>query len=363
MKINVQKVKYTQLLYCFGIIPMLISCNDGNKRQEYAVGKREHTEDVNVVVTSKATRGTFYKEFENNGKLAACQSAVLNFEQTGKIVSVNVNNGDHVDKGEVLATIEDSQQKYSYEKALRNKEKCYLALEEALLNQGYSIRDSALVPPNAMKMALIRSGYQDAVNDADLARQNLDETKVIAPFSGIVADLDAKAFNETSSYKHCCTLINNREFEVSFPMLEVEMAQIEKGMNVEIVPFAFETDTLSGTLSGINPKVEENGMVEVKAQVANKNGILAEGMNVKVMVRKPLGNKVYVPKEAVTLRQERNVVFVEQNDTAYWRYVNVGETNSKYTVINENINPGEDVIIEGNFNLAHLSPVQVIQKK
>ena len=358
-----QTIRYTQLLSCMGLISMLISCNAGDQQQEYAVGKRDHTEDINVVVTSKAKQGTFYKEFENNGKLAACQSAVLNFEQSGKIVSVNVGNGDLVDKGEVLASIEDSQQKYSYEKALRDKEKCYLALEEALLNQGYSLTDSASVPPNTMKMALIRSGYLDAVNDVDLARQNLEGTSVIAPFPGIIADLEAKAFNETSSYKHCCTLIDNRAFEVSFPMLEAEMAQIEKGMHVEIVPFAFESDTLTGTLTGINPKVEENGMVQVKAQVANKNGILAEGMNVKVMVRKPQGNKIYVPKEAVTLRQERNVVFVERNDTAYWHYVNVGETNSKYTVINDNINPGEDVIVEGHFNLSHLSPVQVIQKK
>lgn len=363
MILNVNKTRFTQLLSLFWGFSMLISCSSKEEQQKYQVGKRDHTEDVNVVVTSKAKQGTFYKEFENNGKLAACQCAVLNFEQAGKIISVHVRNGDHVTKGDIVAIIEDSQQTYSYEKAMRNREKCYLALEEALLNQGYSINDSASVPANTMKMALIRSGYQDAVNEVDMARQNLNETKVVAPFSGIVADLEAKAFNETSSYKYCCTLIDDNEFEVSFPMLEAEMAQIEKGMTVEIVPFAFETDTFAGTLSGINPKVGENGMVEVKAEVANKKGMLAEGMNVKVMVRKPLGNKIFVPKEAVTLRQERNVVFVEKNDTAYWRYVDIGETNSSFTVISENISPEEDVIIEGNFNLAHLSPVQVIQEK
>ncbi len=358
-----QIIKTGKFLIGLWCLSILGACNSGTGQQKYMVGKRAQTEDIDVVVISKAKQGTFYKEFENNGKLEALQSVTLNFEQSGRIVSINVHNGDPVEKGKVLASVEDSQQKYNYEKALRNQERCYLSLEEALLNQGYSLKDSASVPANTMKMALVRSGYQDAVNEVELARQKLKETRVTAPFPGIVADLEAKAYNEASSYKHCCTVIDNSTFEVSFPMLEAEMAQVEKGMEVEVIPFAFETDTFVGVLSEINPKVADNGMVEVKAVVANKKNRLTEGMNVKVMVRKPVGNEIFVPKEAVTLRQERNVVFVERNDTAYWRYVDVGETNSKYTVIDSNIKPGENVIIEGHFNLAHLSPVQVIQKK
>lgn len=357
-----QPIKTKQLLAGVFALSMLISCQS-NEEQKHAVGKREFKEDISVVVTSKAKRGTFYKEFENNGKLAALQNATLQFEQTGEIEAIYVRNGDKVAKGDVLAVIEKSQQKYSYDKSLRNKEKCSLALEEALFNQGYSLDDSASVPKNTMKMALIRSGYQDAVNDAALARQNLIETKVIAPFSGTIADLEAKPFNQTSNYKSCCSLIDNSQFEVSFPVLEAEMAQLEKGMEVQIIPFAFEKDTFIGQLKEINPKVEENGMVNVKALVSNRKDKLTEGMNVKVMVRKPLGNRVYIPKEAVTLRQERNVVFVQHNDTAYWRYVDVGETNSQYSVLNRGIKPGEEVIIEGHFNLAHLAPVQVIKRK
>ncbi len=361
--LSIGGIKSKRLFFFVGAVFMLTGCNHKEEQQKYAVGKREHTMDVDIVVTAKVQRGTFYKEFENNGTLTARQQAILNFEQTGKIISVNVCNGDRVCKGDVLAAIENSQQKYNYEKALRNREKSYLSLEEALLNQGYPLADSASVPSNTMKMALIRSGYQDAVNEVELAKQNLDATTVVAPFPGIIADMEATVFNETSEYKHCCTLIDNREFEVSFPVLETEITQIKKGMDVEIIPFAVEKDTLLGTLSEINPKVAENGMVEVKALVVNKKGTLTEGMNVKVLVRKPLGDETYIPKEAVTLRQERNVVFVAKNDTAYWRYVDVGETNSKYTVITGGINPGEDVIVEGHFNLAHLSPVQVIHNK
>jgi membrane fusion protein, multidrug efflux system len=345
----------------YGIIVLIIlfSCKPQNE-ENFNSGKREHTNDIDVVVTSKAEKGTFYKEFENNGTLEARQKAILHFEETGNIVSVNVMNGQWVKKGTVLAKVEDTQQRFNYEKACRALDRSRLSLEESLINQGYSLTDSAHIPENIMQIALTRSGYPDAANEKVMAAHRLKQTEVIAPFDGIIADLNARPVNETAIYKSFCTLINNREFEVSFPILEAEMAELETGMVVEITPFAFEKDTLYGNLSEINPKVAENGMVETKALVKNTNNKLVEGMNVKILVKKPLGKKIFIPKEAVTLRQERNVVFVYQSDTAYWHYVDVGETNSRYTVINNGIDEGDEVIVEGHFNLSHLAPVKVI---
>ncbi|MBN2166682.1 MAG: efflux RND transporter periplasmic adaptor subunit [Marinilabiliaceae bacterium] len=341
---------------------ILTSCQSAQENN-FQTGKRAFTDDVNVVVTSFAKRETFYKEFENNGALKSNQRAQLSFGESGKVVKVNATNGQLVHKGDVLVQIEDVVQRFNYEKACRNVDRCKLSFEESLINQGYTLKDSAIVPENVMKMALIRSGYQDAINDRYMANHRLKETKVIAPFDGVIADLEAKPDNETSLYKYCCTLIDNSTFEVSFPMLESEISQLQPGMKVEVIPFAFTNDTLIGKLSEINPKVEDNGMVNVKALVINKNGKLVDGMNVKVMVKKEMGKSICVPKEAVTLRQERNVVFVAHNDTAYWRYVDVGETNSTYSEITNGIGEGEQVVIEGNFNLAHLSPIQVINSK
>ncbi|MDA3880713.1 MAG: efflux RND transporter periplasmic adaptor subunit [Prolixibacteraceae bacterium] len=347
----------------FCCLAAVCSCKPNSKDNNFETGKISYTDDTYVVITAKAQKGVFYNEFENNGKLEACEKADILFEQNGKILSVNVHNGKKVKKGDLLATVESTQQQLNYDMSERNLEKSRLYLEENLINQGYSLADSISVPAHIMKMAIIRSGYLDAKNSLKTAHINLEKCSIKAPFDGIIADLEAKPFNETSLYKKFCTLINDNDFEVSFSVLEMEMSQLQKNMAVEIIPFSFENDTTTGILTEINPKVEENGMVKVKALIKNTSGILSEGMNVKVMIKKPTGAKVFVPKEAVTLRQERNVVFVCKNDTAHWRYVETGETNSTFTVINSNIGEGEEVIIEGNFNLAHLSPVNVIERK
>ena len=343
---------------------LLISINACKPSQDNKTktSKRSFKDDVNVVITAKANRQNFYKEFFNNGVLSSYQKAQLGFNETGKIIRIKASNGQFVKQGDTIAVLEDFTQQFNYEKACRNVEKCRLSFEESLIDQGYTLSDSASVPANVLNIALIRSGYQDALGNKKLAAYRLKNTHVIAPFSGIIADLEAKPNNLSSSYKTCCTLIDNQAFEVEFPMLESEVSQLEVGMQVHIVPFAFTQDTLIGKLSVINPKVEENGMVDVKAIVKNKSGKLLDGMNVKVMVKKDLGTKICIPKDAVTLRQERNVVFVAHNDTAYWRYVDVGETNSSFSVIKGGIYEGEQVVVEGNFNLAHLSPIKVIKE-
>ena len=102
----------------------------------------------------------------------------------------------------------------------------------------------------------------------------------------------------------------------------------------------------------------ESGMVLATALVQNKTGKLTDGMNAKVIVREAVPNQLIIPKSAVTLRQERKVVFVCKNDTANWRYVTVGEENAHYCTIRGNeIRPGEEVVVDGNFNLSHLAPV------
>jgi RND family efflux transporter MFP subunit len=237
-------------------------------------------------------------------------------------------------------------------------DKALLELENSLIGMRYTLKDTAIVPENLMKVALIRSGYSDAMSEKKMAAINLKKVKVTAPFSGVVAGLEAKPFNRSGQFKEFCTLIDDSAFQVQFPVLENEAAQLKVGMPLVVIPYAFENDTIAGQLSAVNPTVNEAGMVLAIATIRNKTGKLTDGMNVKVIVRDAIPNQLIIPKSAVTLRQERKVVFVCKNDTAFWRYVNLGEENSQFCTITENeIEPGEEVIVDGNFNLSHLAPV------
>lgn len=68
-----------------------------------------------------------------------------------------------------------------------------------------------------------------------------------------------------------------------------------------------------------------------------------------------------VPKKAVVLRSGRQVVFTWEDGKALWNYVTTGAENFDSYVIEEGLRPGQIIIVDGNEDLAHESPVVVVR--
>ncbi len=88
-------------------------------------------------------------------------------------------------------------------------------------------------------------------------------------------------------------------------------------------------------------------------------------MQVKVSVKKSVPEQLVVPKEAVVLRLNQEVLFRYTDGIAYWTYVQTGLENSQhYTVIvhpdkGASLDSGDTVIISDNLNQAHESKVEL----
>ena len=91
-----------------------------------------------------------------------------------------------------------------------------------------------------------------------------------------------------------------------------------------------------------------------------------DGMNVKVLIQKEIPDQLVVPKSAVLLRDNQEVLFKCTNDTiAFWTYIQTtGENTTSYSVIGHLdkgavLESGDTIIVTGNLNLAHESRVEV----
>lgn len=357
MKMFYSKIQI--LILALGCIATFSSCQE--KKEAQAVVTREYVKEEIVVKVEAIRKDVFYKEILNNGKLSAANKAELQFEQSGVIQQINISNGQHVSKGMLLAKVDDITQKYELERAQMDLDKAALEMEDFLIGAGYALKDTSEVPENILNIALIRSGYRAAQANVERAGLNYQKTDVVAPFAGVVTNVEAKAYNPSSKYKILCEIIDNSFFDVSFSILETEYQQIRLGLPVDITVGAFRNDTFPGEITCINPSVGENGMIKVTARVQNKNDKLIEGMSARVIVKIAVPNQFIVPKSAIVLRQERKVIFTNKNDsTAYWHYVSVTNENSSEACIrSKNIKAGDEVIVEGNLELGHLSPIVV----
>ncbi|MEM7657889.1 MAG: efflux RND transporter periplasmic adaptor subunit, partial [Bacteroidota bacterium] len=113
-----------------------------------------------------------------------------------------------------------------------------------------------------------------------------------------------------------------------------------------------------GKVQSLNPRVDEDGMVQVMASVRNSRSGLLPGMNVRVVLQQSLADQLMVPKSAVVLRQGREVVFTAKHDTAWWHYVTTRHENTNFVTIEEGIQAGDTIIVTGNLNLAHKVPIR-----
>ncbi len=100
------------------------------------------------------------------------------------------------------------------------------------------------------------------------------------------------------------------------------------------------------------------------AEIAN-NGSFIDGMSVKLLVEKELPGQLVVPKSAVVMRDNLEVLFRYRGGRAQWTYVHTLMDNSGEYVVAANtergadLSVGDSIIVSGNLNLAHETPVSI----
>ena len=241
--------------------------------------------------------------------------------------------------------------KNNIEKAKIELQKAQNKFEEEKINFGANIKKSSF------ENLKIRSGLLEAQNNLERTQIEYNQTLLKAPFSGVIANLEKKEGDFITTSDIFCTLINPNNLEVYFSILENEYQFVSKGQEVEIESFVNKDQFLKGTVTEINPLVDENGLIKIKAKVLSKETNLLDGMNVRVLINKALKDVIVIPKGALVLRSNRQVVFTLEKGLAKWNYVEVvGENNNSYA-IKKGLKVTDTIIVSDNLNLSHDSKV------
>ena len=302
----------------------------------------------------------FNKQIVCNGRLRAKAKSELNFKSQGIIAAVCVKEGQHVGKGTLIATLDRLDRERELEKAEHDLQKAKVELTDKLISLGYN--DMSAVPAEVMQRAEVMSGYYSAKYQVQSAKKALEECNLYAPFSGRVADMEAKKFQKNDKV---CTLVDDSGFEVEFKVLEAELSGVRIGQKVKVTPFVQDSLQYEGRVTEINPLVDDKGLVKIKAQLSNRGTTLLDGMNVRVIVEEKMQHMFVVPKDAVVERDGYHVIFLLEEGRAVWTYVDVIHSNiSSFAITGcqrkeTTIKEGDIVITSGNLNLADGTEVMV----
>lgn len=339
-------------------------CRQGEKSVEDVRDSRlQYEAERNEVEVITLERTVFTRQLIANGKLSAQARSSLSFRGTGVLSDVNARNGETVQAGAVIASLDRTDKELALRSARIAMQKAELDLYDVLAGQGYTGRDTSAVPAAVMNMARMRSGYDASLNSLRQAEYEYEGMVLTAPFTGKVADIKLRRYDQSSS-EPFCTLIDDSSFNVDFTVLESEYGFLEEGLKVRVTPFSGDGRHLYGTVTSINPTVDKNGQIAVTASVKN-DGTLIDGMNVRVTVEKDVPDRLVVPKSAVVIRDNLEVLFRHKDGKALWTYVHtVMSSGDSYVVVpntdrGAELNEGDEVIVSGNLNLADGSTVTV----
>lgn len=330
---------------------VLLSCEDNNQTKEENQNISKLTsKGVNVKTTTLKPQ-TFYKQIISNGIIQTTHKAELHFKTSERIASIKVKNGQKVTKGQILATLDNDILNNQLNKAQNEIDKAKNKLLEEKINHGINIESE--INPKLLQSLKIKSGLIDAENAYKNAQIQNSQSILKAPFSGLIANLNIKTGSFINASDVFCTLINQNKPEVVFSVLENELEFIKKGQTVFIQNFSNNEKEYKGSITEINPLVDKNGLIQIKARIDDNNASFLEGMHVKIKTNQPIKDVLVIPKEALVLRSNREVVFTVKNGLAKWNYINIVEENSTSYAVSKGLKVTDTIIISGNLNLSH----------
>lgn len=327
--------------------------NSKDKIEETQFANKQTNANFTTVTLAISKVKPFAVQVLATGKVAALTQAKINFKIVGTVQKIWVSNSTTVKEGQILAILDNEQQRIVLQQAINQLEDAEVELHRLLIEFGGKDRDTNSVSTRILVNIKAKSGFNKALTNVRDARLKLDNTILKAPYTGVVANLKTKAYNASPTVEPFCSIISRKNMVVEVAILESELGIITLGQIAKVTSLAYPDKNYIGKVSEINPVVNEQGLVLIKVSILNPDYYLLDGMNAQVIIEKNIINQIVIPKDAVVERSGKKVVFVYENGLAKWNYVTVTNENSQEVAISNGLKAGDKVIVEGNLNLGH----------
>jgi len=374
----------------------------GEESAEASAEGRAIEEASLPVKVDVARIGDLIITLKSPGEAVTNMKIEIKTEVSGVIKNLNLEESKHVKKGDLLVEVDDEEYRLRYENAAANRLKY---LSEYLVEKKFSEQEASTSADmekiqkanddydNARKLfsegRISRSEFEKASSEYELAlieagdkkeeilaatknltqteiqvkeaQLDLEKTKIRAPFSGIIYDIQVSPQEHITVGQEVFTLVNIDRIQVQARVLESEISKMKVGREVDLKFSAYPGKVFKGVVKAISPVINpEDRTCKVTIDVANPEEELKPGMHADVEIAAEIHkDRLLIPQEAVLVRMGRKMAFVIEGELAKWRYIDVGLENEDYIEILDGVKDGETVIVDGHFTLAHDAKVRI----
>jgi multidrug efflux system membrane fusion protein len=313
-----------------------------------------------------------------NGVVEPMQTVSVLSQIGGTLDTVLFNEGDEVRAGQVLfkldsrpiaATLRQSEAALARDQAQAQSLQRDAERYKALVEKDYVTKSQADQAQSAAEA--MQATVQSDKAAVDNARLNLEYATIRSPIAGRTGRLLVRRGNVVRANADALVVINQlRPILVRFPIVQHDFPALQRraarGGSVPVRVVSADSGAIdeTGTLAFLDNAVDSlSGSVSAKARFQNQRDVLWPGEAVRVSVELEVqAGVVAVPTRAVLAGQQGSYVFVVGNDRiAKVRPVSVGRSvgTGDMTTIDKGLEPGEQVVIDGQSRLTPNARVDV----
>ena len=340
------------------------------------------------------------------GALAAIDQATLSVKVSGRLQSLSVDLGTRVRKGEQVAQIErvDYELKLRSAEALLAQSRARLGLpltgtndtvnaeETSTVRQATAslleskkqrdrLRDLAQrgISPQS-ELEVVEASYEIAFNrhlealeeirqrqgvlqqrrvEVEIARQQLADTRIVAPFEGIVQERRASPGEFLNTASPVVTLVKVDPLRLRVEVPERNATGVRLGQKVRLTVEG-DTNHYTGSISRLSPAITEvSRMLIVEADIPNSAGALRPGMFARAeIVLAEHEPTLAIPKEALITFAGIEKIFLVKEGKAEEKNIATGRRTRDFVEIAVGLQPGDQVVLQPG-NLQNGQPVTI----
>ncbi len=344
------KYYYLGCLICTLIV--LSGCSGQQQTRTVSEADRVVKIEVQPVATAIGVSSLHY-----SGMTEPLQTISLSFENVGTVEKVFVQEGDAVKKGQLLATLNKSDDEH-----LQNATQAKYKQAKDAYNRFKSVYKSGSLAE--IKWVEIETTLKEAESQMQLARSSVEKCSLRAPVNGIVGKRDIEPGQYSLSLKSPIEIVIIKTILVKISVTENEISKIKKGQKATFSIAALDGKTFGGVVSNVGVVADPLSLTyDVKIMVPNNDLEIKPGMVCDVYLNTGMKQNYFtVSKDAVSKDSDgKAYVYVvsSKKKRAMKQEVRLGNYRDNGIEVISGLKPDQLVVTKGKEKLSNNSLISL----
>lgn len=320
--------------------------------------KRAGPDSVRVEV-DKVRRGSLTREMTVVGTLEADHFVTIKAQIRGLVSKVHIVGGENVQKGDLLFELDDR----TYSAQLKEAQ-ALLTLAESAFEREKKLSEKNF--GTAKKLDEARAQFLKTQAGVEKAQKDLDDTKIRAPFDGIVGLHHISEGTPITADLDLISITDMDPMKVNFKMPSKFIPHLNVGQRIKVSVDSYPDQEFPGEIEAIDAQIDTGAQsIAIQAAIPNKKNLLKPGMFVRVkVIVGSQDNSLIVPEEAIVSVADQNYVWkvIEHPEhpgiyVVFRVQVLTGIQEKDRMEITKNLREGDIIVTVGHQKVADGVPV------